>query len=603
MKQTSTIPAQRPLIMDGSPVPLRRSLFRKYFVALFAPVVVLLIANGIGDAWFGYRDQRVMLNAVLRSETAAAAGKIGSFLDSIKDQLGWTVQQAWNAGTEEQHRLDALGVLRQAPAVVSIALVDAAGNERLYVSRTDLNRIASGADRSADPGVVGARAARAWYGPVSYYGGSEPFMTIAVAGNRKAAGVAVAEINLKFTWDVISAIRVGQTGYAFVLDQPGRMIAHPDISLVLRGTDDQTAAAMRQLRNELIAADGRAVTTKNAVGETVVMAMAPIPGVDWNVFVEQPLSEAFAPIYLSLWRTGGLLLAGAVLAAAVAYWLAWRMTGPIRLLEEGAERIGTGQFDHRIAIATGDELERLAIRFNRMATELAVSQERSERIARLKRFLAPQVAELVEKAGDESMLAGQRAEVVVVFCDLRGFTGFSAHATPEDIIQVLGDYYEALGSIVTRYGATLTSFSGDGVMVLVNAPVPCSEPALRAAEMAIDMQSAIQRLIAGWRSRGYQIGFGVGIAMGTAAVGRIGYESRVEYTAIGNVVNLAARLCASAEDEQILVDSVVAKALHDRLPHLSLGARRLKGYDEQMSVYGIRYQDGSRDAYQASATA
>jgi adenylate cyclase len=304
-----------------------------------------------------------------------------------------------------------------------------------------------------------------------------------------------------------------------------------------------------------------------------------------------------------LWRTGGLLLTGAALAAALAYWLARRMTGPIRRLEESAERIGTGQFDHRIEISTGDELERLATRFNRMAGELAISQERSERIARLKRFLAPQVAELVEQAGDESVLAGQRAEVVVVFCDLRGFTAFSAHAAPDEIIQVLGDYYEALGAIITRYGATVTSFSGDGLMVLVNAPVPCPEPALRAAEMAVDMQKAVQALIAGWRSRGYAIGFGVGIAMGPAAVGRIGYESRVEYTAIGNVVNLAARLCSSAEDEQILIDPVVAEVLQNKVPHVALGARSFKGYTEQLSVYCITYRNEPHDAYQVSAKA
>jgi class 3 adenylate cyclase len=221
----------------------------------------------------------------------------------------------------------------------------------------------------------------------------------------------------------------------------------------------------------------------------------------------------------------------------------------------------------------------------------------------LKRFLAPQVAELVEQAGDDSMLAGQRAEVVVVFCDLRGFTAFSTHAAPEEIIRVLGDYYQALGAIITRYGATLTSFSGDGLMVLVNAPVPCPDPALRAAEMAIDMQKAVQGLIAGWRSRGYAIGFGVGIAMGPAAVGRIGYESRVEYTAIGNAVNLAARLCSSAEDKQILIDPVVAKALQDRVPHVSLGERSFKGYTERFPVFGIAYRNEPHDAYQVSAKA
>ena len=575
--------------MDRSRVQWRRSLFQKYLVVLFIVVVVPLLANGISDAWFGYRDQRAMLNALLRTEAASAAGRIGSFLDGIKDQLSWTVRQAWSAGTREQHRFDALGVLRQVPAVVSITLVDGDGIEQLYVSRIDLNRIASGVDRSRDPAVSGARSARTWYGPVTYYHDSEPFMAVAVAGNRKAAGIAVAEINLKLIWDVISAIRVGHTGHAFVLDQSGRLIAHPDISLVLRGTNDEALIAMRRLRQEIDAASGEAITIKNTEGETVVTAMAAIPGADWMVFVEQPLSEAFAPIRSALWRTGGLLLAGTAFAGALAYWLARRMTGPIRQLEEGTERIGAGQFDHRINIATGDEFERLATRFNRMAGELAVSQERSERIARLKRFLAPQVAELVEKAGDESVLAGQRAEVVVVFCDLRGFTAFSARSGPVEIMQVLGDYYEALGSIITRYEATLTSFSGDGLMVLVNAPVPCAEPALRAVEMATDMQKVVQSLVAGWRSRGYKIGFGVGLAMGWATVGRIGYESRVEYTAIGNVVNLASRLCSSAEDEQILIDPALAEAVRDKLPLIALGTRRFKGFDKELAVFSVSH--------------
>ncbi len=589
--------------MDRSRFKLRRSLFQKYFLVLFVAVVVPLLVNGISDAWFGYRDRRAMLDAVLRTEAASAAGKIGGFLQGISDQLGWTVQQTWAAGSEEQHRLDAVRVLRQVPAIVSVSLVDGEGLEQVYVSRIDLNRVGSRIDRSNEPAVNGAGAKRIWYGPVTYYHQSEPFMTVAIAGNRKAVGVAVAEINLKLIWDVISAIRVGDTGHAFVLDRPGRLIAHPDIGLVLRGTDDQTSAAMRQLREALLAAGGEAVTTKNAAGETVVVAMAPVPGMDWTVFVEQPLSEAFAPIYRALWRTGGLLLAGAALAAMLAYWLARRMTGPIRKLEEGADRIGGGQFDHRIEITTGDELERLANRFNRMAGELAVSQERKERIARLKRFLAPQVAELVEASGDESVLAGQRADVVVVFGDLRGFTAFSARAEPDEIMRVLDDYYAAVGAVITRHEATLTTFSGDGLMVLVNAPVARPDPAFRAVQMAIEMQTAVQRLIVGWHARDYAIGFGIGLAMGSATVGRIGYESRVEYTAIGNVVNLADRLCASAENEQILVDPTVSGALQDRVPHVALGARSFKGYTEQVAVYGIAYRGDLRDPYQAGAKA
>ena len=359
-------------------VQWRRSLFQKYFVVLFIAVSVPLLANGVSDAWFSYRDQRTVLNTLLQTEAASAAAKIGSFLKSITDQLSWTVRLPWSEDNHGLHRLDALGVLRQVPAVVSITLVDGAGAERLYISRIELNRSASGVDRSNDPAVSGARTTRIWYGPVTYRHDSEPFMQIAVAGNRKATGIAVAETNLKLIWDVISAIQIGNTGHAFVLDQLGRLVAHPDLSLVLRGTNDEALKAMRSFQQKIDAADGEAVTTENKKGDTVIIAMAAVPDVSWTVFVEQPLSEAFASIYSALWRTVGLLLAGAAFAGALAYWLARRMTGPIRVLEKGTEQIGAGQFDHRIEIGTGDEFERLADRFNRMAEELAVSQERSE---------------------------------------------------------------------------------------------------------------------------------------------------------------------------------------------------------------------------------
>lgn len=588
----ATGPDHRSIAMAHHWLDLRRSLFQKYFVVSFIAVVVPLLANGLGDAWFGYRDQRVMLDALLRTQAASAAATIEGFFDRIEDQLASTVQQDWSDSTGEQHRLDALGVLRRVPAVVSITLVDGDGIERLFVSRVDLNRTASGVDRSRDPAVSEARLTGASYGSVTYHRDSEPFMTIGLAGNRKAAGVAVAEINLKLVWDVISAIRVGETGHAFALDQPGRIIAHPDISRVLRGIDDETFSAMSRLRKIMDTAAGSAVTTSSLEGEAVMVAMAPVLGVDWTVFVEQPLSEAFASIRFALWRTGALLLAGAMFAASLAYWLARRMTGPIRRLEEGTERIGAGQLDHRIEIATGDELQRLADHFNQMAEGLQVSQERSERIARLKQFLAPQVAELVDKAGNRSVLAGQRAEVVVVFCDLRGFTAFSTRAEPQEIMQVLSEYYEVLGSVITRFEATLTTFAGDGLMLLINAPVPCSDPALRAVNMAAEMQNVVQQLVGNWRSRGHALGFGVGLAMGPATVGGIGYEGRVEYTAIGNVVNLASRLCALAEDQQILTDAAMADAVRGRASLVALGPRPIKGFDESVLIYGVESPHG-----------
>jgi class 3 adenylate cyclase len=270
------------------------------------------------------------------------------------------------------------------------------------------------------------------------------------------------------------------------------------------------------------------------------------------------------------------------------------MIGPIRLLEEGAERIGAGQFDHRILIASSDEFGRLATRFNEMAAELKISQERSERINRLKRFLAPQVAELVDRVGDDGVLDGQRTEVVAVFGDLRGFTAFSSHAEPEAVMAVLSEYYEALGAVISRHEATLTSLSGDGLMVLVNAPVPTPDPAYKAVRMATEMQEAVQELILSWRENGYTIGFGVGLAFGVATVGRIDTGSRLDYTAIGNVVNLASRLCSSAEDGQILSDRAVAEAVCHRVALTGLAARSLKGYDDQVPVYAVQWRTHSQ---------
>jgi adenylate cyclase len=565
----------------------RRPLFQKYFSVLFAAVVLPLLASGASEAWFGYRDQTAMLDQILGVQAQSAAGRIQAFLDGIKDELGWTVQLPWATGADERHRFDVLRLLRQVPAIVDVILVDGDGVERLHISRVAPDIVGSGIDRSKEPAVEGARAARIWYGPVTLHQGSEPYMTIAAAGTRASAGVVIAEINLKLIWDVISAIKIGDTGEAFVVDRPGHLVAHPDMSLVLRGNDEASAAMLREMQAATSVSGGEPVTTTDMEHRRVLAAMAPVAGPDWVVFVVQPVREAFAPIREALWRTGLLLLAGALFAATLAYWLAHRMAGPIRLLEEGAAQIGAGQFDHRINISTRDELEGLADRFNQMAGELAISQERSERINRLKRFLAPQVAELVERSGHETMLDGHRAEVVVVFCDLRGFTAFAGKVSADELMGLVREYYEALGAIITTHEATLTNLSGDGLMMLLNAPVPCPEPSLRAARMAIAMQDSVQRLIVGWRQRGYTIGFGIGLAKGMATVGRIGYEGRLDYTAIGSVTNLASRICSVAEDGEILLDQTAAAEVRDILPLRALGERELKGFATAVPIFAI----------------
>jgi class 3 adenylate cyclase len=558
-------------------------------LALFAAVVAPLLINGVIEAWFGYADQRAMLDARLQVEALAAAARIQGFLEGIRSEMQWTVQLPWTDNDIENHRIDALRLLRQAPSVAELSLIDGNGTERLTVSRIRPDAIGPGVDRSTDPAVIGARATHSWYGPVTLNGGSEPYVTLAVAGNRPSVGVAVAQINLKLIWDVISAIQIETSGMAFVIGGNGRLIAHPNIDLVLQGVVSQsTARHLRALQAAMIASGGKPTTTEDVEGRTVLAAMAPIGGADWQVFAVLPVSEAYGPIRAAVWRTGFLILAGAAFALALAYFLARRMTGPIRKLEEGVARLGSGRYDHRIKISTGDELERLAHRFNQMAGELALSHERSERIARLKRFLSPQVAEIVENSEEDGPLNARSAEVVVVFCDLRGFTDFSGRVEPEEIMRVIGEYYAAVGASITRYQATLTHFSGDGVMILLNAPLRCPDaPILRAIRMANDIQVAVHALIVTWQARGHAIGFGIGLASGFATVGSVGYEERHDYTAIGTVVNLASRLCSAAADGQILIDGATAAGTAGSVVLESLGARPLKGFSAPVPIYAV----------------
>jgi class 3 adenylate cyclase len=553
---------------------------------LFVAAVVPLILGAAVEASFGYRDQRRQISAVLQADARAASDRIEAFTDGIRDQLGWMVQLPWSAGDDAQHKIDALRLLQQVPAIVSVSLLDEAGTERVFVSRLHLNRTGRGIDMSTDPAVLGARANKVWYGPVQYQRDSEPYMRIAVAGSLPAAGVAIAEVNLKLIWDVIAAIRIGGTGYAIVVDDPGHLIAHPDISLVLRGR--ASSGSFGRIKHLVGAASAAAVITGDK-GKPVVALSVQAADVGWTVIAMQPVSEAFASIRAALWRSSILIVFGVLIALALAYWRAHRMSGPIKQLEDGVERIRTGQFEHRIKIFSGDELQQLALRFNEMASELAISQQKSARIERLKQFLPSQVAELVEHSHE--LLEGQRREVAVIFGDLRGFTAFSSRNEPDVIMAVMREYYEAVGAVTTRHEATLIGFDGDGVMLLVNAPVACEQPATQAVRLAIDLQMTVQSIAGKWCDAGHAIGFGVGVAMGPATVGTVGYNGRLDYTAIGAVVNLASRLCNLAKDAQILADPTIAGRVRDSIPLASLGQRNIKGYDQALEVFAVAPAD------------
>jgi adenylate cyclase len=211
-----------------------------------------------------------------------------------------------------------------------------------------------------------------------------------------------------------------------------------------------------------------------------------------------------------------------------------------------------------------------------------------ERMGRLKRFLPPQIAELVVASGDERIIESHRQDVAVVFCDLRGFTAFAERAEPEDVMRVLRDYHEALGELIFRFEGTLERFVGDGLMVLFNDPVPCPDPEARAVRMAVAMRDRIGTLVAGWASQGHRLGFGVGISRGYATLGRIGFEGRYDYAAIGTVANQASRLCGVAEDGQILVSRRIAAATDGIAALEPVGELTLKGFLQPVAAFNVR---------------
>jgi adenylate cyclase len=222
-----------------------------------------------------------------------------------------------------------------------------------------------------------------------------------------------------------------------------------------------------------------------------------------------------------------------------------------------------------------------------LEARVAAQVDELGRVGRLKRFLAPQLAELIVSQGDENILESHRREIVVVFCDLRGYTAFTETAEPEEVLDFLREYHGALGPLVAQFEGTLDQFSGDGIMVFFNDPVPCPDPAERAVKMAVAMREVAGTLIGNWRRRGRELGFGAGIAQGYATLGQIGFAERSGYTAIGTVCNLAARLCAEATDGQILVAQRVAVAVEGTTTLEEIGALTLKGLTQPVVAFNV----------------
>jgi signal transduction histidine kinase len=444
-------------------------LFRKYVGLFLAVVCVALLSNGLFEIIFSYREHTDALIRIQREQAEGAAEKISHFIKEIENQIGWTTQLTWSASTMEQRRFDGLRLLRQVPAITELAQLDPSGKEQMRVSRLVMDLGTDQTDYSHDPKFTEAVAKKVYYGPVYFRQDSEPYMTLSVAGTRLDAGVSVAAVNLKLIWDVVSQIKVGEHGQAYVIDSDGRLIAHPDISLVLRNTDMTKLAQVQAAR----AGNAEpAQEAKDVHGRGVLTAYAPVPPLGWLVFVELPIEEAYASLYDSIKRSSAIMLAGLMLAFLSGLFLARRMVVPIQILRAGAQRIGGGDLSKRISIKTGDELEGLADQFNDMANRLQESYSGLERKVELRtRELAQSVEELralgeVSQAVNSTLdletvldtivakavqLSGSDAGTIYVFDEASGeFLLRATYGMSEELIASLKQHHAGLSEWIAK---------------------------------------------------------------------------------------------------------------------------------------------------------
>ncbi|MGO4390391.1 ATP-binding protein [Variovorax sp. M-6] len=357
----------------------RGRLFRKYLLLILSLVTTVLLASSAISLYFSYQENKAALASLQHEKAVGAASRIEQYVQQVSQQLAYASLAQLDASDLETRRAEFWRLLRLAPEVTDIAQLDRAGREQIAVSRLGMDVVGSGRDRSSETPFRNAEPDAAWFGPVYFNRDTEPYMTVAIRSGGAKGPVTVAELNLKFIWDVVSRIEIGHEGKAYAIDGNGLLVADPDIGLVLR----KTSLASLPHVQAAAAADGpprqQAMVSRNLQGASVLTSMAPIDSLGWKVFVEQPIAEVYAKLNASILRAAVLLLAGLAVSALAASVLARSMVRPIRTLARGARRIGRGDLNPEIVVHTGDELEGLAQQFNRMSAQLRESYGELER--------------------------------------------------------------------------------------------------------------------------------------------------------------------------------------------------------------------------------
>jgi len=437
-------------------------LLRRTFIIALVLVSGGLLTSGAVELFFRYRESVEGIGALQREMAQGAAFKIQQFVQDIEKTLRASTQtpDIVAAGLTQAYRFQLIKLLKVTPAITTATVLDANGREQFKESRVEMTRPEDLGDRSLDETFAGALKVwdKAFFSPVYFVRQSEPYMRIAVTIEQfsgKAIGVLIAEVNLKYIWEVISQIKVGQTGYAYVVSREGDLIAHPDISLVLQ---KRNLSNLSQVQAALAGAQGPFTAQSNLAGQQVFPAYAVIPNLGWVVLVERPTAEAYAPLYASILRTSVLLLLGLGLATLASLLIGRRVVRPVEVLRQGAAQIGAGVLDHRIEVRTGDELEALATEFNRMAAQL------QESYAGLEQKVEERTRELeIANKHKSQFLANMSHELRTPLNGIQGYTELIMDG-------IYGEVPEKIKEVMERIQQ-----SGNRLLGLINAVLDLSK--------------------------------------------------------------------------------------------------------------------------------
>jgi two-component system, NtrC family, sensor kinase len=466
-----------------APARPHRRLIWKYAVVVVTLVAAAIVSVGLTELYFSYQDSKRALTRVERDKASSAAVLVEQQMHDILVQLEAVAQPTVGngaAGLTERYE-DFQRLLDREELVSELSYLDATGREQVRTNLLEPDRIGRGADFSRVPKFTRARADERYLSPVYFQNDSQPHMTISVAEIAPERGVVVAEIDLSFLGPAMDRARVGTAGYAYVVDSGGELVAHPDKDLVLRHTSFESLPQVRAALNRTGPA-AAATTGRDQDGTQVLSAYQTIESPGWHVFVEEPSSEAFAPLESAIWRTAALLIAFLLLAIATSVLLARRLVRPIESIQAAAAKIGSGALDQRIETPSHDELGALAEEFNRMATQLEESYSNLEqKVQDRTRELATALGELDDKSRELEAVSRHKSEFLAnmsheLRTPLNAIIGFSEVLAEQLFGEVNEKQAEYLDDIIS---------SGNHLLALINDILDLSK--VEAGQIALEL--------------------------------------------------------------------------------------------------------------------